>query len=691
MTGFTKTGSGNEPAPRAITQRRRLGATRHEALMLAMQGKHAEAASVLLAALGTPPEDYEQLGDDERRLVTMAATYLQKAGDFAGAARLFDALGDTERSSLLDLAPYSPPTAASDNERSTPGEADGMGGEGAPKNTLPSLDLDDIPESTVQARPSERLGSQDSARDVVVEARALVSSGKADAAGELLAEAGYCYEAGICFLKAGNSEAGLAQLCLVAPGTPHYPAAARTVIRLAGRMGFCDAELYRFLSPFLIGGPTDFKELELFRRISELLEECGLIAAATSVLEVTYARFPDDRLVTDRLLKLRMGARPSDSLLGDEESAAVSVQLLEPVQPPVTRRGAAQCPAGSPRSWAGETGFSTAPRLAGSPVAPSLARAALTPSAEQSPSILASAPHTGEQDGIRISAIPAPGAAVEDWHPGMVIGGRFRLNALIGRGGMAEVFSATDLELEEEVALKVFSGQLVTDDYLQEAVHRFRQELKLCRKLNHGNIIQVYDIGIHAGHRYFTMELLRGQSLGEILGVPLDLDFGLHVLIQACAGLHAAHERGVVHRDVKPDNIFVTSNGLVKIMDFGIAKSSIKSGQTTFGTIAGTPEYMSPEQINDFSGAGPAADQYSLGIVAYEMFTGQIPFAHEHMVVLLTMHLESKPTPPREINPAIPEPLERIIMKMLSKKPAERFESCQSVQATMMALLSSSA
>ncbi len=650
-----------------ITQRRRLGATRHAALMLAMQGKHAEAARRLLEVLQTPPEEYGRLGDEERRLVTMAATYLQKAGDRAGAAHLFGALGDVERCSLLEVEPHASP----------PSE-DALGSRQA---AAPDTDADThsearIPESTVQSRPAEVSPDAGQPRNAIGEARVLMGRGDAEGAAAVLAEGGYAYEAGICFLKAGRPDAALAQLAQVPSGTPHYPAAARTAIRIAGRVGLCDRELYRFVQPFLAKGPSDPKELELFRRLAQLLEERTLIEEAVSVLNAAHANFPDDVIVQDRLAALTAHAGAPDSLIGDEESAALSVQLLQPMRAAQPRRGMVPAPPRSvdPSAWMGDTGLGHMAHLAsdgGARVGSSLGSAV----AEEF-----------DAESVRVSAIPAPGDCAQEWVPGTIVGGRFRLDGMIGQGGMAQVFSATDLELDEEVALKVFSGQLVTEDYLQEAVQRFRQELKLCRRLNHPNIIQVYDIGIHGGHRYFTMELLRGQSLGDMLGVPLDLDNGLRILLQACAGLSAAHEQGVVHRDVKPDNIFVTSDGTVKIMDFGIAKSSVTSGQTTFGTIAGTPEYMSPEQINDFSAAGPAADQYSLGVVAYEMFTGQVPFAHEHMVVLLTMHLEATPTPPTELNPALPDELEATILRMLAKDPRARFESCEQVQSAFLEL-----
>ena len=131
----------------------------------------------------------------------------------------------------------------------------------------------------------------------------------------------------------------------------------------------------------------------------------------------------------------------------------------------------------------------------------------------------------------------------------------------------------------------------------------------------------------------------------------------------------------MVHRDVKPENLFVTDSGLVKVMDFGIAKSTYLPGRTQVGTLAGTPEYMAPEQINDFSLVGPAADLYALGCVAYQMFTGTVPFSSEQMMEVLMMHLERTPTSPRALHPELPEELEAVILRMMAKHPQARYGS----------------
>jgi len=220
----------------------------------------------------------------------------------------------------------------------------------------------------------------------------------------------------------------------------------------------------------------------------------------------------------------------------------------------------------------------------------------------------------------------------------------------------------------------------------REGLRRFRQELKLSRQLVHPNVIRVYDIGVHEARRYITMELLHGTSLQDLLGAPVDPALALCLLLQACEGVHLAHSQGVIHRDLKPDNLFVTSEGVVKVMDFGIAKCSHVRGVTLAGTTAGTPEYMSPEQISDFSAVGPAADQYSLGVVAYELLTGVLPFEHTQLVKLFWMHLEHSPPPLRQHHPALSEELEAAVLRMLAKDPKDRYPDLPGLLAELTRL-----
>jgi serine/threonine protein kinase len=262
------------------------------------------------------------------------------------------------------------------------------------------------------------------------------------------------------------------------------------------------------------------------------------------------------------------------------------------------------------------------------------------------------------------------------------LAGRYRIEREIGRGGMATVYRATDLELGEEVALKVFRQPL--DD--AAALARFKQELRLSRRLVHPNIARLYDIGVHLGHRYISMELLVGRGLDSQMGRPLELRKGVGYLLQACAALQAAHNEGVVHRDVKPANMFVTVDEHVKVMDFGIAKQREARGMTVTGMVIGTPEYMSPEQIRGFSSVTEAADIYALGVVAYEMFTGTVPFKHDDLMPLLMMQLESAPEPPRYRNGAITPELETVIMQLLQKDPRQRFASCDALAEALRRL-----
>lgn len=263
--------------------------------------------------------------------------------------------------------------------------------------------------------------------------------------------------------------------------------------------------------------------------------------------------------------------------------------------------------------------------------------------------------------------------------PGFILAGRYLLERRIGAGGMADIFAARDIELDDQIAIKVFRQGITDPAHAHEALQRFRQELRLTRRLSHPNIIQVFDINAYQGHRYITMELLDGGSLKRFTQKSLNCNTALAIVRQVADGLAEAHRNGIVHRDIKPENLALTESGRIKIMDFGIAKCHREPGVTVAGTTAGTPEYMAPEQVTNFSQVSPAADQYSLGIVAYELLTGGLPFVHPEIVGLMWQHVQEPPPSLREKIPTLPRAVERLILKMLAKKPDERFASCETL------------
>jgi serine/threonine-protein kinase len=274
----------------------------------------------------------------------------------------------------------------------------------------------------------------------------------------------------------------------------------------------------------------------------------------------------------------------------------------------------------------------------------------------------------------RIPGVPPGGA--QPLAPGMRIASRYELADEIGRGGMSVVYRARDSELGEDVALKFLTGASLDAD----ADARFKQELKLSRQLVHPNIVRLYDLGQHQELRFISMELLAGMDVARILRAgPLAPGLALDYLIECCTGLQAAHDRGIIHRDIKPANLFVTSLGELKVMDFGIAKLQNASGPalTSADVLAGTPAYLAPEQIRGFSEVTPAADLYALGVVAYEMLTGTVPFSHPEAIALLMLHIQATPPPLRERRPGLPVALEALVLRLLEKAPEQRFASCR--------------
>ena len=264
----------------------------------------------------------------------------------------------------------------------------------------------------------------------------------------------------------------------------------------------------------------------------------------------------------------------------------------------------------------------------------------------------------------------------KDEEPGQfeVLGDRYLLQSRIGSGGMATIHRARDLQMDRVVAVKVLREVFSTDP---KFVARFQREARTASVLKHPNIVQVFDYGQHDGNYYIVMELIEGTDLRSYLSshTVLDVDRAIIIAHDIALGLGAAHRRGIVHRDVKPQNVLIGIDGSIKLTDFGIVsvyKNADAERLTTSGMTLGTVQYFAPEQAQGEI-VTPAADVYGLGIVMYEMLTGNPPFDGNSAVVVAMQHIQDKPEPPGQINPGIPAELEEIILRCLEKKPWARF------------------
>ena len=261
--------------------------------------------------------------------------------------------------------------------------------------------------------------------------------------------------------------------------------------------------------------------------------------------------------------------------------------------------------------------------------------------------------------------------------PGAVVADRFRVDAPIGEGGYGIVFRVTDLMIDEPAALKLFR-RAVSDD---GALKRFKQEMKVTRRLFHPCIVKTYEFGTWAGLYFITMELLEGRDLAHELQArsgPLPVARALDIAAQAFDGLGAAHADGVVHRDVKPENLFLLDeDDAVKIMDFGIAHTAATQGRaTSTGKVVGTPAYIAPERLGEHGdAAGAAGDIYAMGLVLYEMLCARLPWTSQDVAGIFNEILTSRPPPPSAWNPAVPPALDRLVAELLAKKPEDRVPS----------------
>jgi serine/threonine-protein kinase len=275
---------------------------------------------------------------------------------------------------------------------------------------------------------------------------------------------------------------------------------------------------------------------------------------------------------------------------------------------------------------------------------------------------------------------------------GKVLADRYRVVRKLGEGGMGEVYEAQHVYIERRFALKLLRREIMTN---QEAVTRFHQEARAASAIGHENIVEIDDFGrLPDGRAYLAMEYLEGVSLSDAAKEPLGSVRALEIMGQVCVGLAAAHDKGIIHRDMKPENVFLVrrhGREVAKILDFGIAKvSGADSGNpnlTRTGTIFGTPHYMSPEQALGKS-LDKRTDVYSVGVILYEIFTGGVPFRGDSFMAILTQHVTAQPVPPRLAAPdrAIPAGIEAAILRAMAKEPEARFQTMQELAAELARL-----
>ncbi len=706
--------------PAAVQLYMKAGAPLQAARVVALQGRPGDAATMLLEALNMPLEEIPT-DDVPRRRVAMAAAFyfirggavdravevllalgerdraiaaLKQAGDVAGAARLRGEASGFEVDGIeLSERPDGVPELARGGGATRPatrGPAPGAGpvNRGGPPTSPPATSRPPVsnfattaipapaspPNSRLErARYLEREGRFDEALKAYVDVNAVYDAARmayrlrlpAEAA-QLLLEIQRYYEAAKCFAEARNATRALGCLLRLEPSHARYGRACVLAVSLAAGLETLPEALLPFLQPWLDAAEPGTEDIEAIYKLATVLDREGQFDAAGPVYEKVLGLQDGYRDAAERLRRLQAS---KSSKKRSRRRTARHRPASEPSPDAATAHGA---PMQRPKT-APSVSFDPGPLMRGA------APAAATPP----PTTVFDVPErpTGPTPSHTVPSQTTGGSPMvaspeELIAPGTIIDERYRVIAKIGEGASATVLRVHDLELGDDVAMKLFHMNFSDND-----VHarRMKREIRVCRKLTHPNIIRLYDIGKYMAHRYLTMELLTGTTLKYLLLETIDIPLFLEYLAQASVGLDVAHNLGVVHRDVKPDNLFLTDEKTVKVMDFGIAKQRAAEGMTITGTILGTPGYMAPEQIDGSADVGAAADQYALGAVAYRLLTRTKVFEHPEIVPLLMMHATKEPDRPSTRNPAIPPELDVTLLKLLAKAPEERFESCQVV------------
>jgi len=514
-------------------------------------------------------------------------------------------------------------------------------------------------------------------------ARVAWDAGRLEDATRWFLELDMIYEAGMCLHQLEREEEALAHLLTVPATHKYFRRAATAVLEACARLGRFDFQIDHFVSPFTSTGPAKAKEVPACLIAARFYLDQGYEQSAKDILERALRIQPDNEealSLVERLSPEQAAAVPSvrpprhmsmpelPALDGFAQGGPRKERTPSTRERPVSSRNMTPVPIRAPAAQITQAAPGSRDMV---PTAPPTAGA--THREQGPPPRVIGAPPAMAPVPTMPPVTPPPAAppVSAEGKKGEVWADRYRLDKELGRGGMAIVWKAHDLELDQDIALKL----LLPQPGIEELIPRFRQELALARRLVHKNITQVYDIGVHGNTRFISMEMLEGKPLDQTLTRPVNPTVGIPWLVQACAALRVAHEQDIVHRDIKPANFFITKAGVVKLMDFGIAKMGGETGKslTRAGSLIGTPEYMAPEQIDTPELVGPATDIYALGVVMFEMFTLHCPFEHEHLTPLLRMIVDSPPPAPRELNPDIPKSLELIMARCLAKKPEDRY------------------
>ncbi len=265
---------------------------------------------------------------------------------------------------------------------------------------------------------------------------------------------------------------------------------------------------------------------------------------------------------------------------------------------------------------------------------------------------------------------------------GTILADRYELIEKIGEGGMALVFKAKCTILDRIVAIKVLKEEYAYDSTF---VEKFRTEAHSAASLSHPNIVNIYDVGRQDNIHFIVMEYVEGHTLKELIAekAPLSNELAIDIALMICDGIHHAHEKGIIHKDIKPHNILITNSGMVKVADFGIAQAASKKTITFGGNILGSVQYISPEQAKG-EPLTRATDIYSVGCVLYEMLTGKVPFDAESPVTIALKHIHDEPELPRELNSDIPPSLEKLIFKAMAKVPSHRFSTAEQMRNSLL-------